>query len=171
MPNYCSNDLIVEGDKKEVQAFFKAVRTKDATIDANKILPYPKRFADADKKSKAWRKRNPNKPWSESPNDGYNNGGYQWCVENWGTKWGLFKFSKVIFENNYKPPQVDAKVTFDTAWSPPVPIIEKASRMFPKLTFSLYYYECGCQFHGVFKVKNGRIIEKSTAKYLGTRGG
>lgn len=46
---------------------------------------------------------------------------YDWCVENWGTKW-----------NAYENEQIDEDtIKFETAWSSPEPVIAKLAKMYP----------------------------------------
>lgn len=165
MPNHCSNDLRISGDPKLIEAFFKAVKgdTDDDLIEVNKIIPYPEHFAKADANAEKLRKK-PGANWADIK-DGYNHGGYEWCVANWGTKWGLYSF------RNLRHYQRSALVTFDTAWSPPCPVILKMSEMFPLLTFNLKFYEQGCAFKGVYECKAGEELIDVTMDYQGDRGG
>ena len=55
---------------------------------------------------------------------------YDWCIENWGTKWNAYGYDEgVDYSGN------DA-LCFQTAWAAPHPILEKLSEMFPAVTFS-----------------------------------
>jgi hypothetical protein len=99
--------------------------------------------------------------------DGYNDGGYDWCIRNWGTKWG-FCHSKLI-ESNFDTGRLF--YSFDTAWSPPTPLIFKMSQMFPHLIFTLKYWECGSAYKGTYIVHNGVIIKDVSSHYFGGRGG
>lgn len=60
---------------------------------------------------------------------------------------------------------------FETAWSPPCPVILKASEMFPELEFRLEYFEGGAGFKGVFEAKGGKILVDKMSNYRGNRGG
>lgn len=174
MPNHCQNDLRINGNKKLIEAFFAAVKgngkngDQEKIIDENKIIPYPKKYADLDAIAYAWdAKQGKNKynNYGERPKDGYNQGGYDWCIQNWGTKWGLYDFSEV---KNFKQ---SAAVSFSTAWSPPTPVVMEMSVKFPELTFTLRFYEMGAGFKGVLKVKNGIVLEENETTYHGQRGG
>ena len=48
---------------------------------------------------------------------------YEWAIHNWGTKWNACE--SAIVENNV--------LVFDTAWSAPLPIVEKMAELFPML--------------------------------------
>jgi hypothetical protein len=65
---------------------------------------------------------------------------YGWRVQNWGTKWtgyeGRFTDDQTIF-------------TFETAWSPPLPIIKKLAEITGQ-TFILGYIEYGMFFCGKY---------------------
>lgn len=90
---------------------------------------------------------------------------YEWCHENWGTKWGACRTdAPVITEKS-------AMFTFETAWSPPEPFVRAASKKFPSLTFNLKYWEGGMGFQGQLKMKGGKIIKDVTKDYRGHRGG
>lgn len=52
---------------------------------------------------------------------------HDWCVENWGARW----VSEIHIENNI--------IWFLTPWTPPLPIIEKLSSLFPAVKFSISY--------------------------------
>lgn len=170
MPNWCDNKLVVKGPKAELERFVKTAagvphkETAEEVISADSFIPYPKKFLDMDKQAhaaeedysrkykeagmeksenatnceilvygktwEAWHKANPR----PDVKDGYNSGGYEWCIQHWGTKWGFCDTARYI-----RPRSV--VYTFNTAWSPPVPLIEKMSDMFPKLTFILNF-EC-----------------------------
>ena len=64
-----------------------------------------------------------------------------------------------------------ATIEFDTAWSPPEPIIIELSKQFPKLAFSLKYWEGGAGYRGILRVKGGKILQNFTYDYKGQRGG
>ena len=64
---------------------------------------------------------------------------YMWNIENWGTKWEGYdgRFNCNDFSS----------FTFDTAWSPPLPIIKKLAELTGQ-TFILEYIEEGNFFCG-----------------------
>jgi hypothetical protein len=72
----------------------------------------------------------------------HNDSWYDWRVNNWGTKWcgydGHFNDDQTAF-------------MFDTAWSPPTPIIKKLAELTDR-TFALRYLEEGMFFCGKYVV-------------------
>lgn len=53
---------------------------------------------------------------------------YEWCIENWGTKWGSCGYESGRLADN--------QFVFQTAWNAPHPIMSKLSEMFPNIEFS-----------------------------------
>jgi len=166
MPNWCSNTLIVTGDKEELKKFKEFAQTeKDGKInvlDHEQFIPYPQKFKDLDKED-----ANCSFNLGEGENkekdkdklvDGLN--GYDWCLKYYGTKWG-------ICEPNLNSDDNDDELVylFETAWSPPLPIIKKMGEMFKSLNFSLEFEESGCDFMGNFCVEDGEIINDETRAY------
>ena len=66
---------------------------------------------------------------------------YHWRTQNWGTKWDGYdgRFNCDDFSS----------FTFDTAWSPPLPIIKKLAELTGE-TFILEYIEYGMFFCGKY---------------------
>jgi len=200
MPNWCDCELAIEGSEEELKKFKKFAKSKKELLDIQKFIPYPKKFKEKDEfmsklslmksklndlKDEKKIKRLQNKinkleiiNGLSNGEDGYNNGGYDWCVQNWGTKWGICS-SKIILERCgycekhglYFNRCNELIYGFETAWNPPLPIILKMSKMFKKLEFELRYFEAGSGFNGLFKCKGGKIIENLTGDYFGMRGG
>ena len=77
---------------------------------------------------------------------------YDWSCNKWGTKWNA---SNTIMLIEYDSPLVDAPypiaIAFETAWSPPVPIIEELFIQYPLLTFTLEFKEEGVGFEGIMR--------------------
>src|SRR5512132_365387 len=89
MPNWCENDLAVEGPKEVMEAFLKFA-AGDSPFDFNRFIPYPEEFRRLDDVAKAWDREHEGRTgydWHSRPKDGFNSGGYEWRVEEWGTKW------------------------------------------------------------------------------------
>lgn len=61
---------------------------------------------------------------------------YNWRVNNWGTKWNACH-SK--WHNDYT-------LVFDTAWAPPIPIMEEIKRRFSYMQISHYFVDEGNPF-------------------------
>jgi hypothetical protein len=106
---------------------------------------------------------------------GFNNGGYNWCVQNWNTKWNFCDVEIVDEyndeEDNPEDPEYGIVYTFSTAWAPPIPVIEKMSQDFPDLRFELKYYEMGMGFQGTTIWKAGEVLFEEEEDYDGDRGG
>lgn len=54
---------------------------------------------------------------------------YEWCINNWGTKWGAYGYDE---DTDYSQ---NENLWFQTAWSAPHPVIEKLAEMYPDITF------------------------------------
>ncbi len=231
MPNWCENELTITGP--DVRKILDSIRSashedEDARIlDFNRIIPYPEIYRELDRRAQTYREKfaaiakddpnrtqkletlaaeygvEPGTPWIK---DGYNSGGYEWCCENWMTKWNATRVHLTTREDTCWDPvrkavtcshcktshkiegmtiltctqcgaqlPVDAPIRafleFDTAWSPPVPIIEKLAGMFPDHEFDLKYYEGGIGFCGHARWSGGEEQFHEQDDYDGPRGG
>lgn len=154
------------------------MKSDKGPFDFNRIVPYPEHFRELDRIASEWHEQNP-RPWSPElqasrPKDGYNQGGYEWCLENWGTKWNASCVSLGDLETwraGDGTERAVVEVHFSTAWSPPKPIIERASILFPELTFDLRYFERGQGFNGRFACESGEVATDKSGPYFGARGG
>ena len=192
MPNHVENELRVFGPRRELIIFRDHVADEYNALSANKLIPYPSEFEELDKKAEEWRKKwngvlelikeeDPDKAAAlrteafkkfkaengDWPKDGFNSGGYEWCISHWGTKWGFYEVELV----RDTPEQNNLYYTFQTAWSPPIPLIEKMGELFPKIRISLKYFEGGSGFQGVLRIDYGKVVECYDKPYHGGRGG
>ena len=165
MPNHCSNILKIKGKQEDLAKFKKlaaAISTeydsitgkakKEKTImDFNKFIPYPKKYKDLDKAAAKYQREHPNA--FDAPKDGYNSGGYEWCINNWGTKWNAY-------EENLKEGRNMLTYAFTTAWSPPEKVLNKMATMFPKLNFKDTWSEEGGN-KGVIELNEIIKVEKT----------
>lgn len=90
---------------------------------------------------------------------------YQFAIERWGTKWNTDGGSR-------DDGRTRICLTFHTAWSPPMPIVDALAKKYPKTRFSLRYYECGMGFRGHYEVKGDDVLwDDYWEDYRGNRGG
>lgn len=148
MPNWCNNVLKVTGDKKKLDEMLKLIKTGDFEFDFNKVVPMPEDLMAYDAPIKNKDKRNQHlvefgaTDW------------YTWRLANWGTKWSAGEGVQVD-----RVSKEECVLCFDTAWSPPGPIIEALGKKYTELTFRLSYTECGEGFVGVYTVEDGEVVE------------
>ena len=71
-------------------------------------------------------------------------GWHDWCVKNWGTKWDADD-AKITSEEDFS-----VVYEFNTAWSPPAPLVFKIRSRFPKLKISAFYDEPGAEHAGYY---------------------
>jgi len=77
---------------------------------------------------------------------------YDWCCNNWGTKWSAYAFG------DYK--QGDNTITFLTAWAAPHTIIELLSEKFPEAEFTHSWADEGIGSNVGSRVyKGGEIVD------------
>jgi hypothetical protein len=177
MPNWCENDLDITGPEEDVNAFFAHALGKDddgepLALDFNKIVPQPGTITrdliqDPYLRSQA----------AERPDDEL---WYYWRLEHWGTKWqpdicqveGEEDFSEAVSVGiRVYDGQANVMVTFNTANSPPRPVVLAMSRQFPALEFDLRFFEGGCGYNGLYVCKGGEVLADETGDYYGGRGG
>ncbi|MAH47413.1 hypothetical protein CMI37_16435 [Candidatus Pacearchaeota archaeon] len=89
---------------------------------------------------------------------------YPWAIENWGTKWNAYDIKapangsplESLARGHDEDPTTEAEWSFDTAWSPPMPIIKVLVERFPTITFT---HDCideggGFAYHHVWAEGN-----------------
>jgi hypothetical protein len=141
MPNHCENDLYIDGPKErvaELLAFIGADKEKPE-FDFNAVIPYPAEYAQRDEDARTMG-RDAFEAKYGSRHDGFNSGGYEWRINNWGTKWGAYQVQR--------RDRHGVCITFRTAWSPGLPVIAELHKRFPECGLSLEYFERGAAFCG-----------------------
>jgi hypothetical protein len=140
MPNWCDNNLTVTGDSVELKRFVAAVTNEDGSIQIlNNLLPFPAELEGKDITDK----------------DGtviaraFTDNGYNWCLRNWGTKWGDCETEITVNDPDH------LVFRYQTAWSPAIEGLSQISAMFPTLTFQTDWVEEGMQSLGAASFTNG----------------
>jgi hypothetical protein len=163
MPNWCSNNVIITGAGDTVERVKAAIR--DTTSDdsdtqvfaLSRFLPCPQELLDAGSgfrdgaeypsvEDKARFKATYGAPdW------------YDWCINNWGTKWDASSASVV------EDTPGRYSVFFDTAWGPALPALDTLAAQFPEVTIVCSYDEPGCDFAGEVHWEDGaRTVDIET---------
>jgi len=120
MPNWCENVLRIQGDKESLQKFLLSCRWKGAKGRSESFSFMP--FTPKEYQEK----------WDSD-----------WAREYWGTKWDADTHGISISKDGRL-----CYISFDTAWSPPIPMISIWERLYPSLSFTIRYYEGGMWFMG-----------------------
>lgn len=153
MPNHCSSIMRIKGPKTDLAAFRAFARGNGPAwdgepfkpedsheLDLNQFVPVPPDVLGAKKNNSS---------------NAYNSGGYEWCIANWGTKWGVYDI------------QVEGlldclEYRFLTAWSPfSIGVLDAMAKKFPTLEFELKYGESGMGFGGIMTAYEGSSVEDS----------
>ena len=158
MPNYCNNVVEIQGPQHILKTLV------DHKLDFQKIHPYPPELDIT-----AGREGADDSPEqirlvaAEEANlkkHGYKNW-YDWCVNNWGTKWnagGDNDAMQVDYDEDVNNQGI-ALFQFDTAWAPPLGVLEKLMETHPELSIECRYHEPGVGFFGVWTDGSDRCYE------------
>ena len=160
MPNYVYNDLAVEGNEGMLVVFQSVARSGLLPLDFNKAIYCPEELRDEELHTYGGQRAEERNKMRQEMKDKY---GFcnanDFCTEMWGTKWNAMngQFGGIQKDAGFSV----AIYKFTTAWSPPLPVIQKFSEKFPTLTFHLYCVEeCG-NFQPVhFRIFMGQIVER-----------
>lgn len=144
MPNWCENHLELQHTDPKMLA--KAKRAIRAGQFFQRFRPCPKALTNTlpglvenegsaayDKlmrKKKANKKKYGHESW------------YSWRYDNWGTKWDLGEAQHVSIDGS------TLSVSFDTAWTPPIPFLEYLHTEHG-FQYRLMYVETGMGFGGI----------------------
>lgn len=158
MPNWCDNSLLVEGDEKELERFFEHAKGYGLTWESDEQIPKDEKYNSLIDFSKFIRPTDAElkRPYGKQ-GDSY---GYDWCIENWGTKWNACDAISTWDEDRYGDRGIDKSeigYSFNTAWSPmSEDMLLRMEEMFPKLKFHYQFIETGCEFYGYWNTENKR---------------
>lgn len=173
MPNWVLSELIIRGSPEKLKEFVEYNKYTDEDGDirllsADKYIPIPEdmlygKCNDCGFKSKDIKECGQECPncGSKNTKDWYNNGGYEWCVDHWGSKWN---FVDVKMEED-DGESGEIIYNFNTAWSPMLPVIKAMSIKFMDLTFIYKVEEEAHSFMGYYVATKGCIQEHITDFY------
>jgi len=89
---------------------------------------------------------------------------YDWCCNEWGTKWNSYTNRIDVDTDLY----LDFR--FDTAWSPPTPVFIELSRKFTNVNIKVQYFDEGHNFWGEAEFCNGEVVSNDCRPVKGTKG-
>lgn len=181
MPNHVKNRLIIEVPKggMSIGSLISRFSTDKSHIDFDKIIPMPKSLRitsgslgnigydylknhnvhnylclSDENKEEALKL---GKQYVENEEKWGYTTWYEWSVDNWGTKWNAYGFEDI---ENFKTEETEGCIiTFNTAWSPPLPIFQKLISNHPNAKFKLIFADEDAGSNvGVLYGENGNLL-------------
>jgi hypothetical protein len=148
MPNWCTNRLTIAGPDDKIQELLDKARGPDQhgneeEFTFHSFVPMPDDVFRGNLSMEDEKKHPGEKNW------------LGFCRENWGTKWDC---TRVAIEDGEEGGKV---IHFDTAWSPPTPILDKISQLFPELSIVHEFADEGWGFVGENLYENGGLASES----------
>lgn len=176
MPNWVYNGLTIEGNTEQVKSLIKQMNTP--FVDSiksngdlaysitqrkyvNPIFAFRNIVAPTDLEAYHSHPVFPEKfDMKFEGNDWYN-----WNIRNWGTKWDVAvceddKYPSTSMEEAENGENYVVHYNFETAWSRPLPALQKLSAQYPTLLFTLSYEE-ETGWGGEMEFLRGEIISES----------
>jgi hypothetical protein len=171
MPNHVTNHLSFNGKESKVKELLDSVKGAKYDFEIDAYYPIPNALRNANcpaviasnEEVKEWsRKKRENKltewelmrkPMTERKSNelikkyGANNW-YDWCCNNWGTKWGAYDVYKVD----------DYAFEFLSAWSTPIAAMMVLSKLHPEVEIFVRYFDedFGANV-GEYKLLGGKV--------------
>ena len=131
MTNLCENYLTITPTCAlgSIEKLLEALRGEDGKLSFETALPIPENIGE---------------------------GWYEWCIENWGTKWNPVEDTGDIEVKD------DGSVSsfLLTAWDPPTAWLTTLAERFPGYVFEIEYMETGNAISGKVTAESSRIIEE-----------
>jgi len=180
MPNWTANNLYVKcATKEQSKEVISRVKGETDAFDFNRIIPMPPSlgietssateqdmlaYCKANNlkcplKITPWGSRKPNLERGKTAYENIVNYGhmswYDWCCENWGTKWNASDSSVDVYDLT-EPCIVHAY--FQTAWCAPLPVIAALSRMFPDAEITIDSQYEGGETPTRYVFLNGEVV-------------
>ena len=162
MPNWCSNELTITGDKEVISRFVAGTKDSDGSpCIIESYLPTPLELTMTMSGSFA----DKNSPeavelaaMQQSNIDKYGHKDwYDWNIANWGTKWPDSDTDGGDIYND----GTTVSYSFQSPWGPPEEAFRRISAMFPELTFVLSFCEEGMGFYGATSFFNGEVAAEA----------
>ena len=163
MPNHYTTDVTLRGGTFEVTKFRTThfvTENNKLEFDFNTVIPMPKCLEGIESSSIVWDgiealTKDPTTAWKyiaekwgtdalvmvqkamrAKEECGYTDW-YGWCKDKWGTKWNAYGFVLLTDRMLKKPRIHKLHFTFQTAWCPPMPILNKLMDMYSTLAFTI----------------------------------
>lgn len=153
MPNWCYNSVDIHGDKEVLEKLIAFVgRPITKVFDDGPVHYEEPVFSFENVKPSTPDKTLDSLFLSKGADDWYANN-----VNSWGTKWDIANSESL----NRHITDTFVVYSFDSAYSPPSPVIERLAEIFPEVTINHTYYETGFDFWGIDTYEKGeRTKEK-----------
>lgn len=149
MPNWIINRLIIKGNPERIRELLEAIKSEYQPLDFDRIIPSPEAIHHIglvfspdtpEPRSVYWIDGSHSRPLTADEQRELENVGYRcsrdWCAANWGT-------DRIAFEVEIDASTADlgyVVIKFETAWSPPVRILERLQEEFSELAFCCEWF-------------------------------
>ena len=163
MPNWCNNTLTIYGTEDKTAPVCESMKgilpigeneIENTPFSFHSVIPQPDHLLeDGDP-----RKTGESPKSSELIATLANTGGvmpdwYNWRVDNWGTKWDL-SADNIFVEKRSR----SVLYSFETAWSPPYPVVAALSAKFPSVKMRIQFQEGGMGIKGSITYLGGKVV-------------
>ena len=142
MPNHVVQEVVISGDDStldEIEKFVGGYEENEyLPFSLNEIVPQPD---DIIQESIVFGIDYDGRDW------------YTWNTKNWGTKWNAYNQERVRESGRLI-------FRFETAWSPPHPVMEVLAAEFPKACIEHAMIDEGWNFAGIVFYENGEVVEE-----------
>jgi hypothetical protein len=146
MPNECTNLLSITGPTADVARFRAAVEAaNDCLVDA--FVPFPEELHGDPIVTKD----------GISLGRSFTDEGWNWALENWGTKWGDYE-THIISSSDNSDGTSDVAYRFISAWTPPLQALTTIAGLFPSLYFEICYEEDNMAILGGAIFREGKLL-------------
>jgi len=151
MPNWCNNNISISGPSETIRQLWEDAIAEGSGL-LNAIAPMPKELEGTTAPSQMSEEEQVALIEKYGAADWY-----QWCVNNWGTKWDVSLEGLEITDNGDGTASIDG--WFDSAWAPPISAYNTFCDDMDNCSLTASYHEPGMDFGGFYDNGDDEYID------------